>query len=288
MKKIKVVISPFTFVFAVIWCFFGEIETFVVYFISIALHEFAHAYVAGKLGYACEKITMSPFGATLYAECDEFASKDELKIALAGPVFSLIIALLCVCVWWILPEIYNYTMDLCMANFAIFLLNILPVYPLDGGRVLSSKLSESLEPKKRAYFLNIISLIFACSLILLSVISVFYTFNYTFGVVGIMIICTIVSGGKENSYRRVLSLVVKSKKLNRGIRGGVVLVPQHMQLTKVFSLIDGNNYYKIVVVDENFNVKFSVYENDLMRILEKYSGSIQIGDVCIDKTASGW
>jgi stage IV sporulation protein FB len=135
MKKqgsIKIKVSPLTFVFAILWFLMGNGFIFVIYFISLLLHELAHAMCAKRLGYAAGRIEISPLGAVLYAECDEFTSKDELKVALAGPLFSLLICVTSVCLWWIYPETYNFTMDFCMANFSIFLLNILPIYPLLG------------------------------------------------------------------------------------------------------------------------------------------------------------
>ncbi len=281
-------ISPFTFLFAIIWWIMGNGTMFIVYFVCLILHEEAHAFVAKKLGYKTEKILISPLGASLYADTDEFTNNDEFKIALVGPLFSLSLSFICVCMWWIYPESYNYTMDFCMANFSIFLLNILPIFPLDGGRVLSSKLSRNLSRKNVAKIVNIITIIFSILLIFLSIISLFFKFNYTFGVVGCFLIISLVSGGRENSYKRVLSLSVKQRKLKRGLVRTQIMVVQSLSLAKIYSMLDQNIYYEIYVVDENFKTLFVVEEVDFIELIKIYPPATEIKDTHIDKSHFHW
>lgn len=287
-KKLPVKISIFTILFAVLWCIFGNGQMLVVYFLSLLLHETAHKIVAKKLGYSVGQITISPLGATLYADTDEFSPKDEFYIALAGPVMSICLALLCVCTWWIYPEFYNYTMDFCMANFSMFLLNLLPIFPLDGGRILAACLSKHMPRKSVSKVLCAITIIFGVILIFLTIISVMHTFNYTFGVVGIFLICSLLCGNKENSYKRVLDIGKKRKKLMHGIVRKNIIVPTSMPLVKVFSLIDISGYFVIHVVDENFNEKFQVGENEFLEIMKNCDASMQIGQTRIDKRSFDW
>ena len=94
-KKSFFKISVFTYIFALLWTVFGNGRMFIYYFISLTLHEEAHSLIAQKLGYKTDKIVISPLGATLYAETDEFSPKDEIKIALAGPICSACLAICC-------------------------------------------------------------------------------------------------------------------------------------------------------------------------------------------------
>lgn len=282
-KKSFFKISPFTFLFALIWFVMGNGVMFIVYILALVLHECAHSFVAHKLGYRMDKITISPLGATLYADADEFTSKDEFKIALAGPMFSAICALVCVALWWIEPELYNYTMDFCMANFSICIFNFLPIFPLDGGRVLSSFLSRQLPRNKVASITMYISLIFSCCLILLSIISIAFTFNYTFAVIGVFIIFSLFTGKKENSYMKIMTLCVKSKKLIRGLDVREIMVSEKLPLAKIYSLLDVSGYYFIHVVDDNFKEQFVIDEKGFFELLKTFPASREIGSIHIDK-----
>ena len=88
------------------------------------MHEACHAIIAAKLGYKIGRINLLFSGAVLEAESDEFTFSDEIKISASGPLFNLAFAFLIVAFWWIWPESYNYTLDLCIVNFAIFVFNI--------------------------------------------------------------------------------------------------------------------------------------------------------------------
>ena len=59
------------------------------------LHEYFHGLVAKKLGYKIGKIKLLATGAALEAESDEFSFDDEIKIAISGPLFNLILPPIC-------------------------------------------------------------------------------------------------------------------------------------------------------------------------------------------------
>ena len=91
--------------------------------------------VAKKLGYRLDYFKLSITGASMKLEEDEFFLNDEILVASAGPIFNLFVFVICLGSWWINPVFYNFTVDFAYINFFIFLLNILPIYSLDGGRI---------------------------------------------------------------------------------------------------------------------------------------------------------
>lgn len=100
---------------------------------SVALHELGHSVVARAKGGYIKEIVLYPFGGA--AKIANLSSKpiDEMLIALAGPAVSLILGLL------LLP--FSLTHDLGRLNMMLFFFNILPVFPMDGGRVLRAALT---------------------------------------------------------------------------------------------------------------------------------------------------
>lgn len=113
--------------------------------LSILLHEVAHAAAAALLGHPPQELELTPLGAVMRLE-DE-ASLPPLRrliMLAAGPAMSL---LLCHLALWTartaaLPA--PLAQRLFAANLAILLLNLLPVLPLDGGRILTLLLSRFL------------------------------------------------------------------------------------------------------------------------------------------------
>ncbi|KIN62683.1 Metallopeptidase, M50 family [Sulfitobacter noctilucicola] len=115
-------------------------------FVSLLLHELAHSVVARHLGVPINGITLFLFGGVAEMDAEPTAAKDELLIAVAGPLMSLCLAI----GFWALslmagagnlvatiPEVLSY---LALINLILALFNMVPAFPLDGGRVLRAYL----------------------------------------------------------------------------------------------------------------------------------------------------
>ena len=126
---------------------------------SIIIHELAHAFVAKKLGYKLNNIKLIPFGICLNLNSNQISPKDEIKIAIAGPLINLFLCLILICIWWFLPSTYNFTNVFCYANLITCLFNLIPAFPLDGGRILHAMLKENFSSKKSLKLTKIINIL---------------------------------------------------------------------------------------------------------------------------------
>lgn len=125
--------------------FFGILTT-VIFFVSIFLHELAHAFVARMEGIQVVEIVLHPFGGLARFRHEPDTPRAEFRIAIAGPAASFLISL----VFFALMLAFNLLGDenilspLCfllfLLNFLIAVFNMFPGYPLDGGRVLRAYL----------------------------------------------------------------------------------------------------------------------------------------------------
>jgi Zn-dependent protease len=120
-------------------------------FASVLLHEFGHTLVARYYGIRTLEIVMFPIGGVSRPERQPKPS-EELPISLAGPLVNLLIGValigwLTVQQGWVALEALREPTDANLAeriaagNLALFLFNILPAYPMDGGRILRSLLA---------------------------------------------------------------------------------------------------------------------------------------------------
>ena len=148
MGGINFAVHPLFFACGLYYALTGKIFVFVIYTISAVVHELGHSIVASNCGYRLNKITLMPFGAVVSGNLDNMHIKDEIKIAIAGPLTNLAIALFFVALWWLIPDWYAFTDSACYASLAIALVNLLPAYPLDGGRIFRCALTRALAKTK--------------------------------------------------------------------------------------------------------------------------------------------
>ena len=148
MKKIGV--HPLFLAIGIFICLTGSAGAFFTYLFVVILHEFAHKIVASFFGYEMNKFFLMPYGAGISFKQNFLDEKDEIIIALAGPLFNFFLAFICIAVWWIFPSFYVLSEFFVWANLVTAFLNLLPAYPLDGGRILTSFLSSKINNREKA------------------------------------------------------------------------------------------------------------------------------------------
>jgi len=125
-------------------------------FASLLAHELSHALVARKNKLPIHGITLFIFGGVAHMEKEPPSPKVEFKMAIAGPIMSFFLALLFFSLTRIsfylgLPRfILSITQYLFILNLAVGLFNLIPGFPLDGGRVLRAILWHYYKDLKRA------------------------------------------------------------------------------------------------------------------------------------------
>lgn len=146
LAGIPIRIHPLTMVCFLIYIYLGLGMEILAVFTVVLLHELAHGIVALLNGIKVNEVQLFPFGGQ--ASFDDFTGlipEREIYIALAGPIFSLILAGF----FYFLPlEWFGQRKMLYTFNLYLGLFNLLPGLPLDGGRVVRGLLSKSQGFKK--------------------------------------------------------------------------------------------------------------------------------------------
>ena len=133
------------FIFFVLFYLTKQIELYSTIMILCIIHELGHVLMGIILGFKIEKIEIMPFGLSVAfkVNVDDYNKKmkkgnilqlKRIAIAVAGPLTNLIMLLIVLHTDINLKIVSNEV--LAYANILIMLFNLLPIYPLDGGRIL--------------------------------------------------------------------------------------------------------------------------------------------------------
>ncbi|NIS80322.1 MAG: hypothetical protein GTO14_08980 [Anaerolineales bacterium] len=122
-----------------VWTLAIAVTTFL--YVSIAAHELGHSLVSTRLGVPVTAITLFIFGGLAQMAREPRRARDEFFIAIAGPVVSLLLALGFGALSWAGPDAVGLKLAafgrwMGIANLSLMLFNLIPGFPLDGGRVL--------------------------------------------------------------------------------------------------------------------------------------------------------
>ena len=112
--------------------------TAVLFFASVLAHELSHALVARRFGLTVEGITLFIFGGATTLDGDSRAPREEAVIALAGPLSSIVLGAAFLGIGALIshPQISALVGWLGFVNLTLGVFNLIPGFPMDGGRVL--------------------------------------------------------------------------------------------------------------------------------------------------------
>ncbi len=142
-------------------------------FVCVVLHELGHSLAAIRLGGKVESITLLPIGGMAHMSKMPEKPKDEFIVSAAGPLVNVAIAIL---LWIYLAYLHpldvremefetitvrNFPLMLLAANLFIVAFNLIPAFPMDGGRLFRSALSIKMSRLKATRIAKDIGQIFA-------------------------------------------------------------------------------------------------------------------------------
>lgn len=262
MKKFK--IAPSFFLLIVFCLLSNKVVLMFNYILALMLHELAHLFVATNCGYSLRLIKLDIFG--LSVELNEIIDdRDNFKINIAGPVFNLLLCILCMALYWLVPMSYFYLNTFCFCNLILAIFNLLPVYPLDGGKIFrgiikSNKTYRVLDGLIR----YALATLFICSF----VVSCFQTVNFMLLLLALFFIT---SKGKQTPTMSIFKF-----RQNKSFDKVVILKAEETEI--LFNLIKQikSNHYTIFYVP-----KLNKYydEDNIIKLSLKYPLTTQIINV---------
>lgn len=238
----------------------ASIVTTILFFSSILLHELSHSIVARRLGIPVKDITLFIFGGVSSLGAEPTDAKQEFKVAIVGPLTSFAIGIIAgiIALIGLLNDLedtvpFAIAEYLFVINIAVGIFNMLPGFPLDGGRVLRAALwGRSGNMLRATRWASTAGTVISFGLIAIGVVSIL--FGSFIGGVWFIVIGWFLRNSAESSYqqlvlRRTLEGVKVREMLNRGFHPA----PPDMPLDEVVTgLMFGHSQrcVPIVVADD--------------------------------------
>ena len=148
--RIKINMSFILFLF--ISLYLGYWQHMSIIFISVLAHELGHGIMAKALGANVIEVQLFPFGGIAIMEnIAKYGGCKELIVAISGPIISMMVGL----IFLIYKNVFALGELAYRYNSALFLFNLLPVLPLDGGRVVRNILLYRTSYKRATKFMTI-------------------------------------------------------------------------------------------------------------------------------------
>lgn len=152
MIKIQISINIEIFLFIIFFIITKQIDIYAIFIISTLIHEVSHALIGIFLGLKLRKFCIMPFGFKITFEETGSYKKNAIKkfiLAASGPFTNLCIMVIAI--------IFKLHSNIVYANLIIAIFNLIPIYPLDGGRLLKTILRGKKNPQQTNYIINKIS-----------------------------------------------------------------------------------------------------------------------------------
>ena len=170
-------------IFLIIFYFTNQIRIYLIIMLFCFIHEIGHIIAGLILKMKPEKLEIMPFGlsSSFYIDFnDKNFNIKEIFVVLAGPLTSLALVILC----RYINLISITTQEAVYSNILILIFNLIPIYPLDGGRIIKRILQIKFGSIKSEKLINKISNITIIILTIISSIAIYYFEN-----VAIFLVC---------------------------------------------------------------------------------------------------
>ncbi|MFN8153285.1 MAG: site-2 protease family protein [Bacteroidia bacterium] len=258
----------------------GELLMVILVFGCVLLHEFGHALMAQRYHVKTRDITLLPMGGVARLEKMPEKPQQECMVALAGPLVNVGIILLLLPVillgkgWPLALDMDYYEangllVNLLLVNISLLLFNLLPAFPMDGGRVLRSLLAMKLSHRRATKIAAYIGMAIAAGFIVLGV-----SYNVVLVLIGLFVfyganaelrMTKPLRGNSISDIRRLVHNEIVLLSLNATVRTALEKIDESNALYVIVS--DPEGKYAVLTVEDVLRCSITLGEHTLLSAL---------------------
>jgi Zn-dependent protease/CBS domain-containing protein len=261
-------------------------------FFSIVLHEFSHSIVARQFGMPIKGITLFIFGGVAEMEQEPPSPRSEFLMAVAGPIASFVLAFvfyrieaLALASGWPLPVV-GVSHSLGLINMIVAVFNLVPAFPLDGGRMLRAVLwgwKDDLRSATRTS--SRIGSGFGLAMMILGVFA--FIQGNIIGGMWWFLIGMFLRGAATASWQRLLfHEILHDQHVSRFMNSSPVTVPPSISLQEWIDDYVYRHHFKMYPVTEASKLLGCVSVEDIQRVPRDQWPTTPIAEVMTPSTSS--
>lgn len=248
----------------------GCLKEYAVAFFSIALHEMGHFATAHYYGYKPSNLTLTPVGFSVSINDRGCSRAVSILIYSAGPAVNLLIFGSVNVAALVFPAMEGFRNLVSTTNIFLALFNLIPVFPLDGGRILLEVLAGSMGLLAAGRMLRRLALLFSIVILLLGAWQLYIsTFNFSLIIIGLYIIVLLKTGRMESALMNIRQIIYrKSRLLKKGIYPARdLVVVKSTLLSETLKNMDFDRFHLVHVLDDNLRLVQVFTENEIMEAI---------------------
>lgn len=264
----------FIFIFIIVSAFVaGLYKEITAVLLALAVHEMAHIIVGRELGLDIEELELSPFGGRIKVAFDKAASEEEILTALAGPFANFVSVGLIAFLTKLSFVSSEFSKQLIHYQLMLGFFNIIPAYPLDGGRIFSLWLRRHISHNSSVRITAKTSKILAIFFLIIAV------WGITIGKIfmslvfaGFFLFYQAIKIEKNVAFDFMKQLVMKKETVfkKKYISGDTIIVLEDTPVKDVLYLFSPQKYFIVVVMDKHMKIKKCITETEIFdKIIEK-------------------
>ncbi len=270
------------FVVIAVECVKGELYELMMALIALVLHEASHAIIARNVDCEVTSITVYPFGAEARITAQRQQNKALAMIAAAGPIASLIFAGLSVLTITAFPVTRTGLEAFTLYNVVLFIFNLMPAYPLDGGRLLFCALRTRLRDRTAKAIAAWSGLLIGCALLALALYCTLFLYSsLTLYMMGAFLLFAAAKEILSLPSALLMASVTKSSAVKRGETVRVRFTAVHSKMSAGDALHDlsSNNYNLLRVVDDRMHSMGELDEGALIAGIGRLGMTATVGEI---------
>jgi stage IV sporulation protein FB len=260
----------------------GHFAEYFMVLASMLLHELGHLFAALLLMKKVYAVKILPIGFNILADESGCSLRESLLIYLGGPVVNILLFISCLLInSYYLPKTDNMLFFIWI-NLYLSALNMIPILPMDGGRILRNLLSG----KTGIFFANNImrwiSGFFSVLIILLGILQLYYSsYNFSLLAIGAYLLFFVKSDNMEAAIMNIKQIIYRrSRLLKKGIYPARHLVViQSTFLHTVVQSMDFDRFHIIHVLNDKMKLVRTFSEQELMDAMSAYNTDLTFGEL---------
>ncbi|MEK8131359.1 M50 family metallopeptidase [Paenibacillus filicis] len=238
----------------------------------VLTHELGHVAAARSLGWRVREVQLLPFGGVaVMEEAPGTTAAHELAVALAGPLQNVWMMAVAYALTGlgVLPPLWGEYFIQANAIIAVF--NLLPVLPLDGGKVMSALFGLWLPYQRTLQLASGVSLVFSLAIVAAAGLHAFAGkggIQLNWLLIGLFLLASNWYERRGVPYRFLRFLLGREGKfdsrISRGTLAGPIVVQGQRKAGEIVRLFMRDRYHLVVVVDEQLRIRHIIPEQQML------------------------